>query len=284
MTYWNEKRDSHVPVWNNPRYQSYWAIRHEINADGYRGDPLQKSDVVYVGACDVMTNLVDGSKRWPEMVRQAKHQDQPLIALGTVASGLPSMIRRLHSFIHHHGAPKTVYMAIPRFDGYEHVTKDGLCYNVSTRGLTPRYCTETGLVPTDDGRMWSEQIEFNKRFRHKEELRYLIEERFAFLEMMCKLHKIELHWSFNPSDASIVSLYECVDMFANISDFMKASFTGLIRVQDHQFDRSIGIETHAALANQFMQPEVWDFNKLRDTAEYNFNWLKAQYGDSMIKD
>ena len=103
---------------------------------------------------------------------------------------------------------------------------------------------------------------------------YILEERFAFIETLCKLHNIKLHWSFNPSANSINALYANLKAFENISDFMKDSFVGLPEIKDLMPDTSIGPNTHQKLYDKFMNPELWDYNNLCNQATYNYEWLQ----------
>jgi hypothetical protein len=283
MTYWNEKDDSHIRFWNTDVYGSYWRIRDQINEEGYRGDKLQPSEVVFLGTCDIMTNLLDGSQRWSELVHNELHKDQPFIVLGTVASGLPSMVRRLYSYIQNFGAPKIVYMTIPRFDGYEFVNKSGKCYNASSRVGSTNFCRKVDLIDDEEHIVWLMQLEVNKRLNNIHNMQYIIEERFAFIETLCKAHNIKLKWTFNPSDAAISVLYKNKQVFENISNFMKDAFVGMPSVKDHVFDRSIGIETHKEIYNKFIYNEKWDYEKLCNIAESNYQWSVEKYGNNLIK-
>ena len=281
MTYWNEINDSHIQFWDTPLYDSYYRIRSQINSQGYRGDVLQSSKVLYLGTCDVMTDLFDGKDRWSALVHTALHPDQPYIALGTVASGLPSMVRRLYAYIQNFGAPKYLYMTVPRFDGYEYVNKSGKCYNVSSRVGSAKFCKSADIVDDDELNTWIMQLNANRGLNNIHNMQYMIEERFAFIETLCKAHNIELKWTFNPSDAAVYVLKNNVSIFENISKFMKDSFVGLPSVKDHVFDRSIGIQTHREVCDKFLNRETWDYDVLCSKAETNYIWLKTWYGDEL---
>ena len=283
MTYWNEKSDSHIRFWNVELYQSYYRLKDQINSEGYRSDMLQPSEVVYLGSCDVMSSIPHGELRWVNLVYRNIHPEQPHIVLGTVGSGLPTMVRRLYSYIQNFGAPKHVYMTVPRFDGYEYVNKSGNCYNVSSRIGSAKFCQKTGLINDDELDTWLLQLESNKRLRNIHNNQYILEERFAFLETICKLHNIQMHWTFNPSDAAILTLHENISLFENISPFMKNSFVGLPQVRDHLVDRTIGIETHKAIYEQFSSSEDWDYEKLCEQSKKNFDWANEKYGRDIIK-
>jgi len=230
-----------------------------------------------------MTNLVDSGLRWSALLHNELYKDQPFIALGTVASGLPSMVRRLYSYIQNFGAPKIVYMTIPRFDGYEFVNKSGKCYNASSRVGSTNFCRNVNLIDDEEHIVWLMQLEVNKRLNNIHNMQYIIEERFAFIETMCKAYNINLKWTFNPSDASISVLYKNCSVFENISNFMKDAFVGIPLVKDHVFDRSIGVETHREIYSKFMGNEAWDYNKLCNVAESNFKWSEEKYGTDIIK-
>lgn len=283
MTYWNEKEDSHIKFWNTDIYGSYWRIRDQINSEGYRGDKLQSSEVVFLGTCDIMTNLIDGSERWSSLLHNKLHSEQPFIALGTVASGLPTMVRRLHSYIQNFGAPKIVYMTIPRFDGYEFVNKSGKCYNASSRIGSTNFCRKADLINDEEHTTWLAQLEANRLLNNIHNMEYILEERFAFIETMCKAYSIRLRWTFNPSDAAIAVLKKNYQVFENISNFMKDAFVGPIEVKDHMFDRSIGPDTHQEIYNKFVTAEKWDYTRLCDIAETNFAWSCKRYGTELIK-
>ena len=283
MTYWNEIDDSHIRFWNSPIYQSYWKVKDKITEQGYRGDLLQSSEVIYLGTCDVMTNFVEDGVRWPELIHSVLYPNTPFIALGTVASGLPTMVRRLYSYIQNFGAPKQIYMTVPRFDGREFVNKSGKCYNVSSRVGSARFCKNANLIDQEEHDTWVRQLEANKQLNNIANTQYILEERFAFIETLCRLHDIKLKWTFNPSDAAISVLYKNIGAIENISDFMKDAFVGLPEVKDHVFDRSIGPETHMSIFEKFVGNEKWDYTKLSNISERNFNWLQEKYGDELIK-
>jgi len=283
MTYWNEVNDSHIPLWDAEQYQSYSRIKHEINQQGYRGDTLAPSEVVYLGTCDVMSSITDSKQRWCELIHSTLHNDQPLIALGTVGSGVASMVRRLYSYIQNYGAPKYLYMTLPRFDSYEYVNKSGECYSVSSRVGTATFCHKSNLVDQEELDVWLAQLAANKALMNIHNMTYILEERFAFIETLCRAHNIELKWSFNPSDASIFILNNNVSAFENISDFMKAAFVGLPLVKDHLFDRTIGIETHKELYSKFQNSDKWDYTELCNTSASNLAWSLSKYGDEPIK-
>ena len=285
MTYWNEINDSHIRFWDTDIYPSYYKIKHEINENGYRGDRTQPSEVLYLGTCDVMSNLPpgDGQYRWSALVHTALHPDQPYIALGTVASGLPSMVRRLYAYIQNFGAPKYLYMTVPRFDGYEYVNKSGKCYNVSSRVGSAKFCRRCDFIDEDELNVWLMQLESNKRLNNIHNMQYMIEERFAFIETLCKAHNIELKWTFNPSDAAIVVLYKNLPAIKDISKFMKDSFVGLPIAKDHVFDRSIDWRTHREVCDKFLNRETWDYDVLCSKAETNYKWLEEKYVTDLIK-
>lgn len=283
MTYWNEIEDSHVRFWGPERYQSYYKIKDEMNVQGYRGDILQSSDILYLGSCDVMSSIPDNNARWPMLLHNNKHLNHPFIALATVGSGLPSMVRRLYSYIQNFGAPKLIYMTVPRFDGHEFVNKSGKCYNVSSRIGSANYCKKVNLIDDEELAVWLAQLAANRRLNNPHNTQYILEERFAFIETLCKAHNMKLKWTFNPSDAGIAVLYRNLPVIEHISDFMKASFVGIPEIKDQLFDRTIGPETHLEIYNKFIGVDSWDFSKISTIAESNFNWMKEKYGIDLIK-
>jgi len=280
--YWGETEDSHLRLWTSDVYLQYAPVKHTITEEGYRGDKLQSTDALFLGTCDVMSSLPDSNLRWSALVHKEKFSDQPFIPLGTVGSGLHAMVRRLYSFIQNHGAPKYVYMTVPRFDGYEYVNKSGKTYSVSSRKGTAKFLKYANLINEEDLSIWLSQIEANKNLENIHNNQYVLEERFSFIELLCKAHNIELKWSFNPSDAGIVLLHRNLAIFEHLSPFMKDSFAGLVEIKDQEKDRSIGIETHRAIYQQFINPESWNYATLRTRAEYNLEWLKTRYGDNLI--
>lgn len=282
MTYWNEINDSHLPFWKIEAYDSYRRVNDQINENGYRGSPLQPSKVVYLGTCDIM-NLLHGELRWSIRHHQDFHSTEPFIALGTVASGVPTMVRRLYAYIQNFGAPEYIYMTIPRFDGYEYVNKSGKCYNVSSRVGSAKFCHRAGMVDDDELDTWMTQLDANRKLNNPNNIRYMLEERFAFIETMCKAHNIKLKWTFNLSDASILVLHENLPIFKDLSKFMQDSFVGLAPVIDHLYDRSIGRGTHHEIYRRFTEEYHWDYDKLCEQSASNFEWLKNTYSDKLVK-
>ena len=125
MKYWEENKDNHIRFSDTDLYRVRGSLDGKLSKEGYLCEKLQKSDVLYLGSCDIMSSMSDKDKRWSVLLHKELSPDQPFIALGTIGSGFPTMVRRLHSFVKNYGAPKTLYMTIPRFDGYEYVNKSG---------------------------------------------------------------------------------------------------------------------------------------------------------------
>jgi hypothetical protein len=283
MKYWEEDDDSHIRFGDTDLYRVRGSLDGKLSSEGYLCEKLQKSNVLYLGSCDVMSSMTDKDKRWSVLLHKELHADQPFIALGTIGSGFPSMVRRLHSFVKNHGAPKIVYMTIPRFDGYEYVNKSGKCYNVSSRVGSARFSLKTGLVDHIEHNTWQIQLSANRQLNNPNNTQYILEERFSFIELLCRAYNTELKWTFNPSDASIVVLKENLQAFEHISEFMKQSFVGLPVIQDQLPDRSIGFGTHWEIYKKFTtNKESWDYEKFCEVAEKNYSWMKDKYGDSMI--
>lgn len=282
MKYWTELTDSHIRLGETDVYQSRSSISGRINEHGYIDDILQSSDVVFMGTCDIMSS-VDRDRRWISLIHEQKYNKLPLVAIGSPAAGLPTMIRRLNSYIHHYGAPKFLYFSVARFEGYEYVNKSGLCYNVNSRAGTPRYLKKRELLTDEEFETWNIQIEAYKKLYNIENNRYLLEERFMLLELLCKTYNINLRWGFNLSDASIVALYNNLEIFNDISEFMKLSFVGLSEIKDMQPDRSMGVESHYGLFERFNNPIEWNYSNLCNIADLNYQWLYNNFCNELIK-
>lgn len=274
MTYWNEIIDTHLPLYKTQRYMEARSIREDINTEGSVGDLLTSSDVIFIGSCDVMTLVSDQSYHWFRKIRHILYPDMPLIALGVTAGGLPTIVRKLYSYISNFGAPKTVYMTVPRFEGYEYVNKSGKCYNASSSIKTVNFSLNQGIVNEEESTTWLAQLDSNERNRNQYNNLYILEERFAFIETLCKLHNITLKWTFNPSGPSIDALYNNLPIFENMSDFMKESFVGLPKVKDHMIDNSIGPETQLEIYHRFINPISWNYDEFCKQASSNYDWLQ----------
>lgn len=274
MTYWNEIADVQVPLYRTTAYKQSKSFREYINDEGNMGDALISSDVIFVGSCDIMSGIEDMSLTWSKKLHSAFHSSSPYIALGVTSGGLPTIVRKLYSYISNFGAPKHVYLTIPRFDGYEYVNKSGKCYNASSNVKTVNFALKNNIINQDEADTWLMQLQSNELLRNKLNNQYILEERFAFIETICKLHNIELKWTFNTSGPSIRVLYENLNLFENISDFMKASFVGLVESKDYMSDWSIGPLTHEQIYNKFVHPEEWNFTKFSEISTTNFMWDK----------
>lgn len=274
MTYWNEVADTHLPLYKTDRYLEARSIREDVNVEGSVGDLLVPSDVIFVGSCDVMTLVSDQSCHWFRKIHHIMHPDSPLIALGVTAGGLPTIVRKLYSYISNFGAPKTVYLTIPRFEGYEYVNKSGKCYNASSSVKTVNFSLNQGIINEEESSTWLSQLDSNERIRNQHNNLYILEERFAFIETLCKLHNINLRWTFNPSGPSINALYNNLPAFENISTFMKDSFVGLPQVKDHMIDNSIGPATQLELYYRFINPIVWNYDEFCKQALSNYEWAQ----------
>jgi len=283
MTYWNEKVDTHIRLGETDVYQTYPMLRGKIREQGYIDDIIGPSEVIYFGSCDFMSSLPFKEKRWVSMLHAARYPNLPCMAIGTSGTGLPTTVRRLHSYIHNYGPPRRIYMTISRFESYEHVNQSGQCYNVNSRIGTPRYLKKRNLLSDHEFDIWESQVRVYKELYNINNNQYILEERFAFIETMCKAHGIELSWTFNLSDAAIVILHRNISIFENISDFMKDSFMGLAPIYDHLADRSIGVKTHEEIYKKFVGHNIWNYNMLIRQAESNYNWLQKTYGTDLIK-
>jgi len=272
MTYWNEIADSHLKIYKAPPYQACRSIREDINSQGYVGDLLAKSDVVFLGTCDIMSAWYDVEKQWARQIHKTLYPNSPFIALGTKSSSVPSMIRRLYAYIQNFGAPKEVYMTMPRFDSYEYVNDEGICYTASTNTVLADLARKHNIVTQSDYDKWVGRLQANKAAQNSYNIQYTLEERFAFIETICKLHNINLHWTFNPTSLSIEVLYQNLSCFENITDFMKESFVGIPEIKDMLRDYSIGPLTQEEIYNKFIHPVKWNFSEFTEIATSNYDW------------
>lgn len=272
MTYWNEVSDSHLKVHSTPPYQACRSIREDVNIEGYVGDLLAKSDVIFLGACDIMSAWYDADKQWARHIHKTLYPSFPFIALGTKSSSVPTMVRRLYAYIQNFGAPKEVYMTMPRFDSYEYVNDEGTCYTASTNTVLADFSLKHNIVTQEDYTKWMARLNAQKIAQNSHNIKYVLEERFAFIETICKLHNINLHWTFNPTSFSIEVLYENLLSFEHISDFMKKSFVGIPQIKDMLRDHSIGPESQMEIVNKFMNPESWDYINFCQQAKKNYDW------------
>jgi hypothetical protein len=272
MTYWNEISDTHIKIYKAPPYQACRSIREDINSEGYVGDLLSSSDVIFLGSCDIMSAWYDSEKQWARHIHKTLYSSSPFIALGTKSSSVPTLIRRLYAYIQNFGAPKEVYLTIPRFDSYEYVNDEGVCYTASTNMTLANLAFKYNIVTQNDYEKWIGRLNAQKAAQNAHNIRYVLEERFAFLETICKLHDINLHWTFNPTSLSIEVLYENLACFENISNFMKESFVGLPTIKDMLRDYSIGPLTQAEIYNKFIHPVKWNFSEFTEIATSNYNW------------
>jgi hypothetical protein len=275
MTYWNEVADTHLPLYKTTRYLEARSIREDVNTEGSVGDLLVPGDVIFVGSCDIMTLVPNRSDHWARKIHNKLHSNNPFIALGVTAGGLPTIVRKLYSYIQNFRAPKIVYMTIPRFEGYEYVNKSGKCYNASSSIKTVNFSLNQGIINEEEASTWLSQLESNEMIRNEYNNLYILEERFAFIETLCKLHDINLKWTFNPSGPSIDALYQNLSSFENISIFMKESFVGLPAVKDLLIDNSIGANTQLEIFNRFINPTTWDYVEFCRQATINHIWLQS---------
>lgn len=276
MTYWNEIADTHLPLYKTQRYLESKGIRENVNNEGSFGDKLVSSDVIFVGSCDIMSIVPDKDTYWARKIHNVLYPDIPFIALGVTAGGLPTIVRKFYAYISNFGAPKTVYLTIPRFEGYEYVNKSGKCYNASSSIKTVKFSLDQQIINEDEADTWLHQLKSNELNRNIHNNRYILEERFAFIETLCKLHKINLKWTFNPSGPSIDALYNNLEIFENISTFMKDSFVGLPIVKDHMIDNSIGPNTQLEIYYKFINPTSWDYDAFCKQAIYNYEWMQRK--------
>lgn len=276
MTYWNEIADTHLPLYKTQRYLKSRGIRENVNDEGSFGDRLSSSDVIFIGSCDVMTIVSNEETYWTRKVHRLLHPTSPFIVLGVTAGGLPTIVRKLYAYILNFGAPKTVYLTVPRFEGYEYVNKSGKCYNASSSIKTVEFSLEQQLINEEEATVWLHQLKSNELNRNTYNNLYILQERFAFIETICKLHNINLKWTINPSGPAIDALYHNLKAFEDISSFMKNSFVGLPEVKDHMVDNSIGPKTQLEMYDRFINPINWDYDVFCKQAIYNYQWLQSK--------
>ncbi len=256
LSYWNETNDLHLRLWDAKHYKAYVAVKQEINEEGYRGDKLQPTNALYLGTCDVMSCFLNAKDRWCNILHEI-HDDSsdPLIALGSVGVGFPTMIRRLHAFIQNFGTPGTVYMTLPRFDGVEYVNESGQCYNASSRLITAFLAQNSHLVSEQEAAVWIKQLDTAVASNNNHRVRYLLEERFAFLRMMQLVHGFNLRWTFNPTRACLNCLGQYIHEFPVLPNWVFDSFVGYPTEVELLPDDSVAPITHRSIAERFLNPE-----------------------------
>ena len=282
MKYWTETIDSHIRLAETDVYKTYEGLKNGLNKDGYVDDILQPSDVIFMGSCDLMTSMPTPQLRWAKLLHNSKHSTSPFVAIGSSAAGLPTTIRRLHSYIQNYGPAKLLYLSVARIDGLECVNQSGLCYNVNSRIGTPKYLNRRNLLAPREFNAWVAQVDAFKMVNNLHYVQYILEERFSFLELMCKHYNIELKWTINLTDAAIVTIYKNIGAFNAITPFMKESFVGVPLLEDHLPDRSMGEKTHHNVFNMFEHPEKWDYDVFTEKITLNYQWMIEQYGNQNL--
>lgn len=272
MTYWNEIEDTHLPIYKASPYQACRSIRECVNSQGYVGDLLTSSDVIFLGSCDIMSTWYEIDKQWARDIHKTKYSNSPFIALGTKTSSLPSIVRRLYAYITNFGAPKIVYMSLPRFDSYEYVNDEGHVYTASTNKKVADTAIKYDVVSKKSYDKWVARLTAQEFAQNPHNIRYVFEERFAFIETICKLHNIKLQWTINPTLHCIKVLHENISCFEDITDFMKESFVGTPLIKDMTRDLSIGPLTQMGMADKFYNPTGWNYDEIRLTIAQNYEW------------
>jgi hypothetical protein len=79
MTYWNEVSDTHLKIYKAPPYQACRSIREDINSQGYVGDLLTDSDVVFLGSCDIMSAWYDVEKQWARHIHKTLYSNSLIL-------------------------------------------------------------------------------------------------------------------------------------------------------------------------------------------------------------
>ena len=75
MTYWNETSDLHLQFGPTSKYQEFPAINQHINSEGYVGDLLAPSEVVFLGTCDIMSIADKPELHWARQLHKQLHLD-----------------------------------------------------------------------------------------------------------------------------------------------------------------------------------------------------------------
>jgi hypothetical protein len=222
MRYWQEKTDKHIRLADTDVYKTYPVIARGLNKHGYVDAPLQPTEVLYMGTCDIMSSITDPDRRWCAQFHTALSGNAPLVSIGSSAAGFPTQIRRLLSFVKNYGPPATLMMTVARPDGLEYVNSRGECYNVNSRIGTPQFLNRRGMLLEQDYRDWCTQTSQFQGFQTAQQFRYTLEERFSFLETICLAYNIRLQWTFNLSDAAIVMLHRYLTELECVPPAMKS--------------------------------------------------------------
>jgi hypothetical protein len=157
-----------------------------------------------------------------------------------------------------------------------HVGSDSDFTEFTLQAIKHMTSIEGGIITfknKEDYDKWIARLNAQKIAQNSYNIKYVLEERFAFIETICKLHNIKLHWTFNPTSLSIEVLFENISIFENISDFMKESFVGIPYCRDLLRDQSIGPKTQMEIANKFINPDIWDYAIFCEKAKQNVEWL-----------
>jgi hypothetical protein len=278
--FWNSIIDNTVDL-SSGEYYSYFDNMKATNSCGYKCDELVYSPIIFLGSCDMSGPITNANAVWSKVLHstfKSYNTSLPYIALSRVHSGYDALTRRLFTYCKAYGAPKKVFIVLPR-PVCEEIPINGTLVNVTERERYLSYLVRIDkLTPKEYGaclktmemaRLHKDSLEFQL---------YKFEQASAMLESICERYKIEISWTPNLSATAVEYYEKWLQVFLKECPYMAQTFAGVAKVHDFAVDGSTGEITQSSIANMFLNP-----TKTTENLNENLEFLKSTKFYSQIK-
>ena len=286
--FWNSVNDNTIDLTVGYYYSTFKNMR-TTTPEGYRCDPIESSPILFLGTCDMSGPLTEPENVWSRIVYKelSKTQSFPYIALSRINTGGDSLIRRLSGYIEQYGAPKKLYIVLPRITGVE-VPIRGCLITVGADRLFSDYLLKIGRINPDEHAKCIAATEFFKTQQYDKDFQlYKFEQFSMMLRMICERYDIEMKWTPNLSVTGVDYYNMWGELFLNEIPWMAQTCAGVGQMVDFASDSdgSAGVQSQVAMANILQEPQnnlTSILQQLEDNQKYLINNEPIQY-DRMLR-
>ncbi len=279
--FWNTSKDNTVDLVIGDYYSAFKNMR-VTTAEGYRCDPLQSSEVLYLGSCDINGPLDDPEAVWSKLIHTQQGLRCPYIALSRINTGADAMVRRLTGYCEQFGPPKKLYAVLPRASGIE-VPIKGTLVSIGAHSLFIDYLLKIDRIDEAEHKTLLKAVEFFKTQQDSAEYHlYKFEQSSAMLRMICERYGIELRWTPNISATGNDYFNRWMPLFLREVPWMASTCMGTGQLIDfaQEDDNSIGVKTQSSVAAVLQgekQPVEAILAQLNANQQYLINSMPDQY-------
>jgi hypothetical protein len=257
--FWNTTNDNTVDM-SIGRYYTGVDNMKASTPEGYRCDPLDKSPVVFLGSCDMSGPIIDPEQVWAKVIYNKLSQIYepfPYIALSRIHSGTDALTRRLNAYCVKYGAPKKIFVVLPRPVCLE-IPVRGTLVNVTERPNYVDYLLKINRITPSEHTMCMKAVEFSRSQQDSVEYQtYQFERIGTMLRLLCRNYDIEMRWTPNLSATAVDYYARWMDVFLRQMSFMADTCAGVGVLRDFATpeDGSTGLLTQASIAEVLMSSD-----------------------------